>query len=112
MITVTYDPHGQDELGISDGETDRFADHIQGAVEHSKTDIEYKILNFLVINEIRARIAENKIDHTKIQFKFQGQIIVPNNDGTLSDYPRGFGDTDILIVRRILSARKLHRDKM
>ena len=64
----------------------------------------YGVGNFLVIDEIRARIAEGKIKHEFVQFEYKGEIIKPNRYGALPKYPPGFGDHVFSVAERTLRA--------
>lgn len=106
MITITYDLNAI-LPALRDGEINKHVDLWQDLIKtcNDSEDIEMSIGNFLVLEEIRARVAENKIDCNKIQFKFAPtqEIIKINEKGRLSHWPDGFCDIFDKILDRILS---------
>lgn len=103
MVTIEYDPNSDiNEISLKDGEIYLFADQVQNNIKESTTNIEYIVTNFLAIMELRARIAEKKIDWTKIQFSYKGNIIPHNEQAKMQHWPAGFGDAYDLILDRLL----------
>jgi hypothetical protein len=66
----------------------------------SNGDDRIAISNSIFITAVRALICEGHIPHTEVQFIFDGQTLLPNKDGRMAHWPRGFCDyTDDLLMR-------------
>lgn len=99
MITIIYDPnaHSPSVFSPRDGQINEHADEIESIVKEWDTlennpELELTISVFLLIEEVRARIKEGKINYQSVQFKFGNELILVNKDANLSSWPRGFGD--------------------
>jgi len=105
MITVIYDKNG---LAISDGNINTTVDDIVDSISENK-DVELTIGTFLVIDEIRARIVEDRINNTKIQIKWNDEFIKFDVKGQLKEWPKDFGTSSERIFRRIIRGREKKR---
>ncbi len=114
MLTIIYDPnHKPSEVNPqvfspTDGEINKVADEIEKTIKVMVKEDSFSIIitNFLLIIELRARIAEKKIDYQKIQFKFNNEIVKHDENARFVYCPRGFGDTNSSILMRILNPKK------
>lgn len=105
MITIIYDPLSSSPA-VKDGEVEKIVDDIEWVSKDSKNHVvSQEFSNGLVIYEIRARIAEGKINHENIQFKVNDKIIKIDEFGCLDSNPDGFCDQSFHCARRILRAR-------
>lgn len=99
-LTIEYDPvNGR---RVADGKVGEFVDEIidsNGGLFSGKS---VGVSNFLVIEEVRARIVEGTIPHKDVTFKFEGKVISHDKDAKFSNWPRGFGDKLDDLICRIL----------
>lgn len=97
MKTVEYS-------GIGIAFADCLAEHAaQRFLEGYDDHIVVSTSNF--IDAVRVCVAEGKIDHKEVQFKFNGEIIPIKANGSLVDWPKGFCDTIMNLQCRALQAR-------
>lgn len=66
---------------------------------------EYSTSTANLITAFRMLIAEGKIPHNDIVFKFRDNIIQVLKDGSLSDFPKGFADTELDMMWRIMDTK-------
>ncbi len=91
MKLIKYSPEG---LAVAD----------QLAEEYAKDILELDSMHIStcnVVNEIRALVAEGTLTD-QVVFEFEGEKINCSPTGTLSHWPRGFGDQTLSVIGRIL----------
>jgi len=95
MITIEYNPTGE---AVPDGEAEQF---VRDLVEHANKHVSVE-KSVSTQNVITAARVLKKEEGIAVQFKFEDEILVPDDDGRLSDWPDGFADFFDIILMRLL----------
>ena len=92
--TIEYGDHGE---AIPDHNAEQRAN---GFLRSNSTYICVSNENF--IYAVRVLIKERVINHKQITFLFRGQLLQPNADGRLEEWPEGFGQIMDVFLRRLI----------
>jgi hypothetical protein len=108
MLVVNYDPHNGH--AVPDAKIKEF---VKVAIE-THEDLGNNVVEVgseLIIGEFRVAIIDGLIPHDQIVFRFEGQVIVPNEYARLPAWPQGFCDYGDTQCRHVLVAasRKLRQ---
>jgi hypothetical protein len=107
MLTIEYNPNTDQNL-IPDGKILNF---VEGEINtfqqlYSETlDRSIIIGNQLVIDAFRLAIKQDRIKNTDVVFKYNNELMYPDNDGKLPLWPEGFCDTHSIILAGLCSRR-------
>jgi hypothetical protein len=63
------------------------------------------VSNSLFITAVRVFICEGLVPHTEVQFLYRGETLIPNRDGRMEEWPRGFCDYETDLLMRLLRGR-------
>lgn len=102
MITIVYTEHG-------DSNADLKSESLAMWIYENYKDNDYIYLTSTetLILAFRLLVAEGKIPHDKIVFRFNGEIIKILPDGqTHIGYPKGFCDAETNILFRMMEAKR------
>lgn len=101
-LTVEYDP--DNGLSFPDNKSKKYVKKVikDFIIPLNKLSINIVIGTDLLIDLFRCEVMEGKIKHTEIEFLFKEEIIKINRDGTCNNWPKGFGDTSIETLERLL----------
>lgn len=103
MLTIVYDPENGDAFadGKAEDTVKWFIDCVEKVGQHRAV-----VSTFNVVDAARALIAEEVIDHTRIEFEFKGQKIPHSPSGKLTSWPMEFGALQTEWLRRINTANR------
>lgn len=74
--------------------------------EYKNNKVELRVVSTdNVIMALRVLVTRNKISHSDICFKFEGNIITINEYGELSDFPSGFLNKNLPLYRELVEKR-------
>lgn len=115
MLHVEYAPGGK---CVSDFELDEFLDEVKGYISIVDESMaggitRIRISTFLALDKLFAAVVCGEIDGSKFVFEFEGLIGTLDKDGRVvwpnNNWPRGFGDADLILFEVILEARTARR---
>lgn len=101
MITIIYMVNG-------DSNADAKSESIAMNMYDMYKDYDYTHLSSTesLFTAFRTLIAEGKIPHDKVVFKYNDEIMTIDSDGQLDrGYPRGFCDSEQDLMRRLIKVR-------
>jgi hypothetical protein len=107
-ITVEYDlengylfADGKAEEWVN-GIINKFHKDIAEGCEDIDWDI--KVCSYLLVDAFRVKIAEGRLSHKDIIFRFKGENIKSDKYGRLQVWPKGFCDVGTDLLERLLTA--------
>lgn len=109
MLKLTYDPLGQ---AVADLDAPQVAFNL--ADMGCYTDVEAVFSTSNVFEHLRLLIAKGELDHTLVEYHFEGQVLRPDCLGYVPDHPRGFCDWNYRLsveVLRTIGRRKGVKDE-
>jgi hypothetical protein len=103
MVYVEYTIDGE---AINDFQAKGWIAHITNVVQSAKgkNDVTYKVSTSLPLNLVRLEIAKGTIDCNDIYFLFNGEQVVINQYGCISNWPKGFADIDCDVAEQTITA--------
>ena len=99
-LVVVYDPVNGES--VPDGKIYAWVKEKIVLAETQTSSMTLTVSSSLIIEEIRALIAEDAISNNDITFIFRGEEIHPEIDGGLAYWPGGFCDIYDNILERLL----------
>jgi len=103
-LTVEYDP--MTGHVCKDGEAQGWVDDIIHHALYKMGDEQNPVVvvaSGLLVDYFRVRLAEGIIKKDQIEFKFQGKVLEHNEYSQLRHWPKGYCDTAIEPVERLLT---------
>lgn len=97
MKTIEYSGDG---IVLADMKCEQYAKDF--LTDPSGKDEQIKVATEAFITAVRVHICEGVIPHTEVEFIYNGQTIRPDKDGRLPVWPKGFCDTDEMLLVRLL----------
>lgn len=101
MLTIVYSEHGKSNA-------DAKSEFIAMNMYEKYKDKNYRYLSSTesLFTAFRVMVAEKKINHTDVVFKFENKTLELDEDGQLKDgYPKGFCDVDLDLYSRLIDTK-------
>lgn len=108
MIIIEFAEHG---ILNPDIKSESYAMRIYESYNDKNHDYLYTSSTESLFTAFRMLVAEGKIPHNEVVFKYNGEIMNIGLDGELiGGYPKGFCDAEIHLMHRIIKA-KINKNK-